>query len=86
MAAFVYSLCALTCLACALLLLRSFRETRMQLLLWSGLCFAGLALNNALLVVDVQVALERDLSLVRTLPALAGIALLLWGFVWDAEG
>jgi hypothetical protein len=82
----VYVLCALTSLACAVLLLRGYRRSRQRLLLWSGLCFAGLALNNALLVIDVGVVPERDLSLVRTLPALAGIALLLWGFIWDADG
>ena len=46
----VYVLCALTSLACAILLLRGYFRTRVRLLLWSGLCFAGLALNNALLV------------------------------------
>ena len=45
----VYLLCALTSLACAVLLLRGYFRTRVRLLLWSGLCFVGLALNNALL-------------------------------------
>jgi hypothetical protein len=82
----VYVLCALTSLACAWLLLRAYRRTRQRLLLWSGLCFAGLALNNVLLVVDLRMVPETDLSLVRTLPALAGVALLLYGFIWDADG
>ena len=81
----VHLLCALTSLACAVLLLRGWRRSRVRLLLWSGLCFVGLALNNVLLVIDVHVAPDRDLSLVRTLPALAGVALLLWGFIWDAD-
>jgi hypothetical protein len=81
----VYLLCTLTSLACAVLLLRGYRGSRQRLLLRSGLCFAGLALNDALLVIDLHVV-DRDLSLVRTLPALAGVALLLWGFVWDAGG
>ena len=46
----VYVLCALTSIACAVLLLRGYFRTRVRLLLWSGLCFVGLALNNALLV------------------------------------
>ena len=81
----VYVLCALTATACAVLLLRGYRRSRQRLLLWSGLCFVGLALNNVLLVVDVRDAAATDLSLVRTLPALAGVALLLYGFIWDAD-
>ena len=81
----VHVLCALTSAACALLLLRGYRRVRQRLLLWSGLCFVGFALNNVLLVIDVHVAPETDLSLVRTLPALAGVALLLYGFIWDAD-
>jgi hypothetical protein len=48
----VYVLCALTSLACAVLVLRSYFRSRARLLLWTGLCFAGLCLNNVLLVVD----------------------------------
>jgi hypothetical protein len=81
----VYVLCALTSAACAALLLRGWRRSRQRLLLWSGLCFVGLALNNVLLVVDLRVAAAADLSFVRTLPALAGVALLLYGFIWDAD-
>ncbi len=80
----IYVLCALTSLACAVLLLRSYFRTRVRLLLWSGFCFAGLALNNALLVVDEQNPLT-DLSNLRTLPALAGVALLVYGLVWDSR-
>jgi hypothetical protein len=78
-------LCALTSLACAVLLLRGWRRSRHRLLLWSGLCFTGLAANNALLVIDERFTPTRDLSLLRTLPALVGVALLLYGFVWDAD-
>jgi hypothetical protein len=79
---FVYLLCALTSLACAVLLLRAYRTNRVRLLLWSGLCFACFALNNLLLAVDAQV-IERDLSAIRSLPSLLGIALLLYGLVWE---
>ena len=85
MATIVYVLCALTSTACAFLLLRGYARSRMRLLLWSGLCFAGLALNNILLVVDKRVVPDMDLSVWRTLPALAGVALLLYGFVWDTR-
>jgi hypothetical protein len=79
----VYTLCALTSLVCAVLLLRSYRRSRVRLLLWSGLCFACFALNNVLLVIDVRMLPEQDLSVVRSLPSLVGIALLLYGLVWE---
>ena len=81
----VLVLCAITSAACALLLLRGWQRSRLRLLLWSGLCFVGLALNNALLIVDLRLTPEHDLSVLRALPALAGVALLLYGFVWDAD-
>jgi hypothetical protein len=85
MATLVYSLCALTSLACAVLLLRAYGAGRVRLLLWSGLCFAGLAANNVLLLIDTRVMPALDLSLWRTLPALAGVALLLYGLVWETR-
>jgi len=81
----VYLLCAVTSLACAVLLFRGFRRSRARMLLWSALCFAGFCLNNALLIVDTQLAPAIDLSIWRTLPAALGLALLLYGFVWDAD-
>jgi drug/metabolite transporter (DMT)-like permease len=83
MAALVYVLCALTSLACAVLLLRGYRRSRVRLLWWSGLCFAGLFLNNALLVLDGR--LTQDFSTVRSLPALVGIVLLLYGMIWESD-
>ena len=85
MARAIFVLCALTALSCAVLLLRAYARSRFRLLLWSGLCFVGLATNNALLVIDERFTPSRDLSLLRTLPALAGVALLLYGFIWDAD-
>ncbi|CAA9348169.1 MAG: hypothetical protein AVDCRST_MAG68-3517 [uncultured Gemmatimonadetes bacterium] len=85
MATLIYALCALTSTACAFLLLRAYLNSRVRLLLWSGLCFAGLALNNVILFVDKQVVPDVDLSVWRSLPAVAGIALLIYGFVWDTR-
>lgn len=85
MAKAVFLLCALTSLACAVLLLRAHRKSRSRLLLWSALCFVGLAMNNGLLVVDRIVLPDVDLSLWRQVPALIGIAVLLYGLVWDAD-
>jgi Family of unknown function (DUF5985) len=85
MADVVYVLCALTSLACAVLLWRGWRRSRVRLLFWSALCFVGLFLNNVLLIVDVRVLPQVDLALVRTLPALLGAAALVYGLVWDTE-
>jgi hypothetical protein len=85
MAEAVYVLCALTSLFCAVLLIRSFRRQRSRLLLWSSLCFVGLAANNALLVVDLMVIPEVDLSAVRTSVAAAALLLLLIGLIWESR-
>jgi uncharacterized protein DUF5985 len=81
----VYILCALTSLACAVMLLRSYVKTRVRLLLWSGLCFIGLTANNVLLFVDLIVVPNVDLSLWRHCATLAGLALLLYGLIWDTR-
>lgn len=85
LATIVYALCFLTSLACSVLLLRGFAASRARLLLWSGLCFAGLALNNLVLLVDLSVVPTVDLSFLRTLPALVGVGLLLYGLVWETR-
>jgi hypothetical protein len=81
----IFVLCAATSLACAALLLRGYRRTQVRLLLWSGLCFVGFCINNLLLIVDVNVIPTVDLSVWRSLPAVAGIALLVYGLVWEPE-
>jgi len=85
MADAVFLLCAATSLACAVLLLRGYAHNRVPLLLWSSLCFVGLAINNVLLVVDFLILPQRDLSTVRHLPALVGMLLLVYGLIWDSE-
>jgi hypothetical protein len=82
--AVVYVLCALTSAVCAVLLARAFMRTRARLLLWSALCFAGLALQNAVLLID-KATPAIDLSVPRTLPALVGVLILLYGLVWDGR-
>jgi hypothetical protein len=84
-AVIVYVLCALTSLGCAVLLLRAFARSRVRLLLWSGLCFALFTLTNILLIIDVQVLPDVDLSVARTLPSIIGIFLLVYGLAWEGE-
>lgn len=86
MALLIYILCALASLVCAVLLWRGYRASTVRLLRWSALCFAGLFLNNLLLIIDTHVIPTVDMALYRMLPALLGAALLVYGLVWDSEG
>ena len=85
MAEIVYALCALTSIVCAFLLLRNHRRARSRLLLWSGMCFIGLALNNVLLFMDLVVVTEVDLSAARDLTAFGGTAVLALGLLWESR-
>ncbi|HEY8313689.1 MAG TPA: DUF5985 family protein [Candidatus Baltobacteraceae bacterium] len=80
----VYLLCMATSLLCTVLLLRSYRRTGVSLLFWSGLCFLGLFLNNALVFVDLIVLPQGDFSVVRVVPAALGLAVLCYGLVREA--
>lgn len=79
----VYILCTITSLAVAVILLRNYSRTAVRFLLWSGLCFVGLAAGNLLLFVDMIVYPGGDLSIYRTLPAVMGFGVLIYGFIWD---
>lgn len=85
MAEFVYILCAMTSTLCAVLLMNGYRQTKTGLLFWSGLCFAGLAVNNVLLVVDLVIVPRVDLGLVRSGAALAAMMVLLYGLVKESR-
>ena len=81
----VYVLCALTSVVCAGLLLRSYNANRSKLLLWSTLCFIGLAINNIFLFVDLVVVPDIDLRLARSGSAISALALLTFGLVWESR-
>jgi Family of unknown function (DUF5985) len=82
----LYVLAFLTSFACMVLLFRAYAATGVRLLLWSALCFVGLSVNNALLFIDLAVLpTQADLRPYRLLSALAGVASLLYGFIWEAE-
>jgi hypothetical protein len=85
MAPAVATLGGLTTLMCAILLLRGYSRTRRRLLLWSGLCFAGLALSNFLVYVDLVIVREFDLYPLRLGIAAAAIMLLVFGLIWDSQ-
>jgi hypothetical protein len=88
----VYLLCAATSVACAVMLLRGYFRSRTNFLLWSSLCFVGLAINNILLFADKVIWRETDLTMLgiemamwRSGVALIALGLLLYGLIWDAE-
>jgi hypothetical protein len=86
MASVVYALCALTSIACAVLLFRAYARNPARLLFWSGLCFIGLTINNVLLFVDLVLTPPTvDLSLYRDLFAVSAIMLLMFGLIWHAR-
>lgn len=85
MAEAVYLLCAATSIVCAVLLLRGYRISKTKLLFWAGLCFLGLAINNVILFVDLIILPEIDLFAWRTVPAVAGMVILLYGLIWESR-
>ncbi|MEO6487077.1 MAG: DUF5985 family protein [Thermoanaerobaculia bacterium] len=74
-------LCFAVSAACAILLLRAWRRTKLRLLMFSGLGFSGIALNNLLLVVDASVV--SDLSIWRETPTLVGLGIFIWGLIGE---
>lgn len=72
-------------LVCAALLLRAWWHVRRKLLLWSGLCFMGLAVSNALKFADLIVFPDTDLYTWRLVTAALALALLLYGLIWESQ-
>ncbi|MRG97654.1 DUF5985 family protein [Polyangium spumosum] len=83
MAEFVYSLCLVASLVCAALLLKNYRHTRLRLMLWTGLCFSALALNNLLLLTDLLIGQLADLAIPRVATAVIAAGLLLYGMITE---
>lgn len=82
----LFSLAALTSFACMALLFRGYARTGVRLLLWSAVCFVCLTTNNVLLFFDTIVyPTQIDLRPFRLGAALAGVACLLYAFIWEAE-
>jgi len=82
----LYILAVLSSSACTILLLRGYTRRRVRLLMWSAICFAGLTINNIALFVDLVIFPDIDLRMARLVPALIGMIVLLYGFIWDADG
>ena len=86
LASAVYISGAIVSLVCAILLLRQYSRTRVPLLLWSGLCFAGLTLSNGLVFVDLVVfPVEINLYTPRLAVTAVSMTLLLYGLIWESK-
>lgn len=83
MAPIIYTLCALTSLVCAVLLLRAYRDSRYRLLFWAGLCFVGLTINNVLMVMDKVFFAQETMLTLRLAASLIAVGLLLYGLIFD---
>lgn len=83
--ALVYLLCIATSVICLVLLWRGYKRTGVRLLLWSALCFVGLALNNLFLFFDVVVFPDVYLTPVRHISTSLALVVLLYGFIWEAD-
>ena len=81
----VYILGALTSLICAVLLLRGYRRGKRKLLLWSGVCFAGLTVSNSLVFVDLVILPDVNLYLFRLVTAAVAMLVLLYGLIWGSD-
>jgi hypothetical protein len=76
----------LTSLACCVLLFRAYLQSRLQILLWSALCFVGLTVNNLLVFVDLVVLPDAiDLRIYRNAAALVGMLFMLYGFIRESD-
>lgn len=84
MGSIVYITCAILSFSCAVLLLSGFKKNRFSLLFWSSIGFFGFALNNALLFIDIIMIPTFDLSVIRTLPALIGMVIMVYGLISDS--
>lgn len=81
----VYFLCFAASATCAALLIRAYQRTRARLLLWSAASFVFLAVNNFFVVADLLLLPNADLLILRQIAALAAGAILIYGFIWEAE-
>ena len=87
MADYVYLLCVLTSIVCAMLLAYAYVRARGRILFWTALCFVFIALNNIFLYFDLVIfpGPEVDLSIARNVTAFIGLSFLVFGLIWEAE-
>ena len=81
----IYSLCMLTALTCAWLLLQAYRKTRYRLLFWCSVFFCIAAMNNVFLVVDKVLYPDVDLMVYRYAVALSSLLILLPALILETD-
>jgi hypothetical protein len=86
MAVVIYSLCLITALCCAAILVRAFTRTRRPLLMWASLCFLCLALNEAVVMVDLYLLPDLSFRILRSSLGLTAALLMLVGLIFPARG
>jgi hypothetical protein len=86
MLALVNALGTLTVGLCAIFLLRGYARVRQRLLLWSGLCFVGLTVSNAVLFFDLAIV-TADVSLYTWRLGIAAFSMLLliYGLIFESD-
>lgn len=75
----------LTAGLCAALLLRAYARVSKRLLLWCGLCFAGLTVTNAVLILDLFVIPDLSLYRARLLFAVVSMFVMLYGLIFESD-
>lgn len=70
---------------CAVLLLRAWSTVRKRLLLWTGLCFAGLTLANGLLIADLNYVPDLSLYRWRLGSAAFSMLLMVYGLIFESD-
>jgi len=70
---------------CAVLLLRAYAKVGNRLLLWSGLCFAGLTVSNVLVFVDLTIVPDVNLYAWRLGVAAVSMLALLYGLIFESD-
>ena len=81
----VYALCAVASGLCAVMLWRGYLRTKHRFLLWCGIGFVGLLVNNLMLFADKVIFPATDLSTARLIPAVFGLGVLCYGLIWDTD-
>jgi len=81
----VYILGFVVTLTCGVLLFRAYTAVGKRLLLWSAVCFCGLAISNLLVFVDLVLLPRIDLYPARLITAAISMLILVYGLIWEGE-
>lgn len=81
----VYIFAAITCLGCALLLVRGYMRSKMRLLFWSSFFFFALTVDNVIVFLDLVVFPQVNFSFFRNSFTLGGLFLLIYGLIYESE-